>query len=93
MHDTPQLLLVKSGKTGNVALPQQKFSPGAGIITGMKMLTEYLERALSLERLAADEQDATFKSALLRQAEAYRKLATKRAAEYGLPAPSPPKSR
>jgi hypothetical protein len=43
----------------------------------MKMLPEYLERALSLERLAADEQDATFKSALL-QAEAYRKLATKR---------------
>jgi hypothetical protein len=27
------------------------------------MLAEYLERALSLERLAADEQDATFKSA------------------------------
>ena len=56
----------------------------------MKMLPEYLERALSLERLAADEQDATFKSALL-QAEAYRKLATKRAEEYGLPPPSPPK--
>jgi hypothetical protein len=26
------------------------------------MLAEYLERALSLERLAADEQDATFKA-------------------------------
>ena len=55
-----------------------------------EMLTEYLERALSLERLAADEQDATFKTALLSQAAAYRKLAAKRAKEYGLPAPSPP---
>jgi hypothetical protein len=57
----------------------------------MKMLTEYLERALSLESLAADEQDPTFKAALLNQAAAYRKLATKRAEEYGLPPPSPPK--
>jgi hypothetical protein len=56
----------------------------------MKMLNEYLERAVSLERLAADEQDSTFKHQLLKQAEAYRKLASKRAQQYGLPAPSPP---
>ena len=56
----------------------------------MKLLTEYLERAVSLEKLAADEQDSTFKTQLLEQANAYRKLAAKRAVEYGLPPPSQP---
>jgi hypothetical protein len=56
----------------------------------MKLLTEYLERAVNLERLAAGEQDSTFKTQLLNQAAAYRKLAAKRAMEYGLPPPSPP---
>ena len=60
------------------------------IITEMKLLTEYLERAVSLERLAANEQESQFKRALLHQAEAYRKLADKRAEDYGLPSPSPP---
>ena len=65
-------------------------SKPAGIITEMKLLTEYLERAVSLERLAANEQESQFKRELLHQAEAYRKLAAKRAADYGLPPPSPP---
>jgi hypothetical protein len=56
----------------------------------MKLLTEYLERAVSLERLAADEEDSTFRDQLLGQAAAYRKLAAKRAKDYGLPAPSAP---
>jgi hypothetical protein len=56
----------------------------------MKLLTEYLERAVSLERLAADEPDSTFKTRLLNQADAYRKLAARRADQYGLPAPSAP---
>jgi hypothetical protein len=56
----------------------------------MKLLTEYLERAVSLERLAANEQDSEFKTQLLKQAAAYRKLAAKRANDYGLPAPSAP---
>jgi hypothetical protein len=34
----------------------------------MKMLNEYLERAVSLEQLAAEEQDSTFKDHLLKQA-------------------------
>jgi len=59
-------------------------------MAGMKLLTEYLERATSLERLAADEPDSDFKNNLLRQAAAYRKLAAKRASDYGLPPPSPP---
>jgi hypothetical protein len=56
----------------------------------MKLLTEYLDRAINLERLAASEQDSTFKTQLLDQAAAYRKLAAKRAEQYGLPPPSPP---
>ena len=32
----------------------------------MKLLTEYLERAVSLERLAANEQRSQFKNELLR---------------------------
>ena len=56
----------------------------------MKLLTEYLDRAVSLERLAAGEREFTFKAQLLNQAAAYRKLAAKRAEDYGLPAPSPP---
>jgi hypothetical protein len=56
----------------------------------MKLLTEYLDRAVSLERLAAGEQDSTFKDQLLNQAAAYRKLAAKSADQYGLPPPSPP---
>ena len=61
-------------------------------MTGMKLLTEYLERAVSLERLAAGEQDSMFKDELLSQAAAYRKLAAKRANDYGLPPPSPPEN-
>ena len=56
----------------------------------MKQLTEYLDRALSLERLAASEQDSKFRTELLDQAAAYRKLAARRAAQFGLPAQSPP---
>ena len=48
----------------------------------MKLLTEYLERAVSLEQFAAGEQDSKFKEDLLRQAAAYRKLAAKRASDY-----------
>jgi hypothetical protein len=56
----------------------------------MKLLTEYLERAINLERLAASESDSKFKTELLKQAAAYRKIAAKRAEQYGLPPPSPP---
>ena len=59
----------------------------------MKMLTEYLERALEFEQLAASEEDEPFKAQLLQQAASYRKLAAKRAEEYGLPMPSPPERK
>ena len=58
----------------------------------MKLLTEYLERAVSLERLAAGEQDSKFKNSLISQAAEYRKLAAKRANDYGLPPPSAPET-
>lgn len=56
----------------------------------MKMVTEYIEHALTFERLAAAEQDPKLKGELERQATAYRKLAAERAVKYGLPLPSPP---
>ena len=56
----------------------------------MKMLTEYLDRAIEFEKMAATEQNETFKAQLLKQAASYRRLAAKRAEELGLPAPSSP---
>jgi hypothetical protein len=56
----------------------------------MKLLTEYLEHALTFERLAAAELDPKLRKELEGQATAYRKLAAERAASYGLPLPSPP---
>jgi len=52
-------------------------------------LTEYLERAVQLEDLAAKEPDSAFKEQLLAQAQAYRKLASKWAEDLGMPPPSP----
>ena len=57
----------------------------------MKFLAEYLAMAVKLESLAAGEQDSIFKTQLLDQAAAYRQLAAKRADNYGLPPPSPPR--
>ncbi len=56
----------------------------------MRLLTEYLERAVQLETLAAQEPESDFKEELLEQAKAYRELAAERAERYGLPPPSSP---
>jgi len=56
----------------------------------MKLLLEYIERAVQLEWLAAGESNGEFKQELLKQAAAYRKMAAERAERYGLPLPSPP---
>jgi hypothetical protein len=56
----------------------------------MKLLTEFLERAVQFEKLAAQETNPDLKAKLLRQAKAYRRIAAKRAEELGLPPPSPP---
>jgi len=52
------------------------------------MLAEYLDTALKFEQMAAAEKDPTLKADFERQAAAYRKLAEKRAKEYGLNMPS-----
>ena len=54
------------------------------------MIAEYLEHALQFERMAKDEADAALRESLLKQAQAYRNLATERAERLGLP--RPPKS-
>jgi len=56
----------------------------------MRLLTEYLERAVQLEGLAANEPNQKFGAELLKQARAYRKMAAERARQLGLPPPSPP---
>jgi len=53
----------------------------------MKMLAEYLEKAIYFEKLAAEEKDAKLKADFENQAAAYRKLAVNRAKEYKLDLP------
>jgi hypothetical protein len=53
----------------------------------MKMVAEYLEKALTFERLAAAEKDAALKENLEKQAAAYRKLAAERAKKSNLQTP------
>ena len=54
----------------------------------MKMLAEYLENAIKFEQMAAEEKDAKLKEHFEKQGAAYRKLAEKRAINYGLQVPS-----
>jgi hypothetical protein len=54
----------------------------------MKMVAEYLEKALSFEQLAALEANESRKAELLKQANAYRKLAAERALREPLKPPS-----
>ena len=57
----------------------------------MDTLAEYLAEAAKFERMADDAMDGKTKAALKQQADAYRKLAIKRAKELGYPIPAPPK--
>jgi hypothetical protein len=56
----------------------------------MKLLNEYLEHALSFERLASEESNSELRAQFEKQAAAYRKLVAERAARYGLPPQSAP---
>lgn len=56
----------------------------------MRLLTEYLEHALTFERMASEEENVELRLRFEAQAAAYRKLVAERAARYGLPPPSPP---
>ena len=57
----------------------------------MKMIAEYLERALSFERMAASEENPTLKGDLEKLAASYRRFAEERAAKLGL-SDNPPKT-
>jgi hypothetical protein len=54
----------------------------------MKMLAEYLEKAIGFERMAFAENDPKLKADLEKQARAYRQLATERAQQLKVPGPS-----
>jgi len=56
----------------------------------VKMIAEYLERALEFENIAAEATDAILKEALIDQALAYRRLATERAQKLRVPIPPKP---
>jgi hypothetical protein len=53
----------------------------------MKMVAEYLEHALSFERMGVAEKDPELKAAFEKQAAAYRRLAITRAKELGMELP------
>jgi hypothetical protein len=56
----------------------------------MKKIAEYLEHAHNFERLAASEEDPKKKKQLQEQANAYHKLAQRRARNLGAPMPDGP---
>ena len=59
----------------------------------MKMVSEYLAEAVKFEQMAEDAIGDDARVAFKNQAEAYRKLAIKRAKQLGLPTPDDPSSQ
>jgi hypothetical protein len=57
----------------------------------VKLISEYLEKAIDFERMASETPDPSFRADLEKQAAAYRKLAAERARKLGL-APPPAKN-
>jgi hypothetical protein len=55
----------------------------------LKVLIQYLDHALTFERLATEEPNGELQAAFVNQAHSYRELAAKCAEKLGLPAPSP----
>ena len=56
----------------------------------LDLLTQYIDHALTFERMADAEPNQGLKADFERQASAYRRLAAKRARRLGLPLPSEP---
>jgi hypothetical protein len=59
----------------------------------MKLISEYLERCQHFRNLAATEDNPDARKRMEEQAEAYYKLAGKRARELGQPVPPAPQGR
>jgi hypothetical protein len=57
------------------------------------LLNQYIDHALTFERLAEAEANPGLKADLERQADAYRRLAAKCASKLGLPPPSKPERK
>ena len=57
----------------------------------MQTVAEYLAEAIKFDRMADDAIDDKVKAAFKNQADAYRKLAIKRAKEFGYPLTAPPR--
>jgi hypothetical protein len=56
----------------------------------LDLLTQYIDHALTFERMADAEPNQGLKADFERQASAYRRLAAQRARRLGLPLPSEP---
>jgi hypothetical protein len=56
----------------------------------LDLLTQYIDHALTFERMADAEPNPSLRADLERQACAYRHLAAQRARRLGLPLPSEP---
>jgi hypothetical protein len=56
----------------------------------VKMVSEYLAEVARFERLAAGEKNLTVQAQMLDQAEAYYRLAVRRAKDLNLPPPKRP---
>jgi hypothetical protein len=59
----------------------------------LDLLTQYIDHALTFERMAEAEPNQGLKADFERQASAYRRLAAQRARRLGLPLPSEPEQR
>jgi len=56
----------------------------------LDLLTQYIDHALTFERMAEAEPNQSLKADFERQASAYRRLAAQRVRRLGLPLPSEP---
>jgi hypothetical protein len=59
----------------------------------MRLATEYLQEAIRFERMAAEAADLSFKRQCLEQADAYRKLAKRRASKLTQPSQPPAQTK
>jgi len=53
----------------------------------MRLVGEYLQDVLKFEQMAGDAKDEALKTAFMKQAADYRKIALKRAEQLGMPLP------
>jgi hypothetical protein len=83
----------RSPVVGN--FPAERIVDVSAVETSMSLdlLTQYLDHALTFERMAEDETNGGLKADFERQANAYRRLAAQRARRLGLPLPSEPNRR